>query len=93
MTDRAPDEPADGAAEGARPPTVDKTGEAGATLDPEAPEPSGPVATRFNFEGKVFRIDGAFFETDPATNAPYTGAGSRFFARACATATDSNHGF
>ena len=31
--------------------------------------------------------------SEPATSAPYTGAGSRLRARRCATATDSNHGF
>ena len=31
--------------------------------------------------------------SEPATNAPYTGAGNRFRARRWATATDSNHGF
>ena len=31
--------------------------------------------------------------SEPATSAPYTGAGNRLRARRCATATDSNHGF
>src|ERR671916_555451 len=31
--------------------------------------------------------------SEPATRAPYTPLGSRFFARRWAAATDSNHGF